>query len=60
MNNNVLQKEENLQMWQGSSSNPANRVFDHFAVTMKKKNGKELQPYRTIKTVDNGTPETDR
>lgn len=47
-------------MWQDSSSNPANRVFDHFAVTMKKKNRKELQPYRTIKTVDNGTPETDR
>ena len=60
MNQNVLQKEEALQMWQGSNGNPANRVFDHFAVTMKKKTKQELHAYRTIKGVGNASPETDR
>ena len=60
MNQNVLQKEEALQMWHGSNGNPANRVFDHFAVTMKRKNKKELHAYRTIKSVGNASPETDR
>ena len=60
MNQKCLQKEENLQLWQNAGSNPANRVFDHFAVTMKRKNKKELHAYRTIKSVDNASPETDR